>query len=413
MQKKIIALAVAGLVSGAAFAQSNVTIYGQVAAGYEFVHVSSGAAGVNGVNYQRVQDQTSRIGFKGTEDLGSGLKAVWQIESGFDISGNREGVATPGNSGVDGPVTNAGGSGFLGSRNTFVGIAGNFGTVLLGRHDTPYKLAGQKLNVFTGTTADYSGIVGEGSARFDLRANNAIAYITPTFSGFHAAIAHVPAEAAGLAGNFATANGKVGKPSAWSALGVYDNGPVYAALAYEKHNDFNTIGNSAANLPLYLASGNVGDGNSEKAWKVALGYTFAPDTVVGLMYENIKADRATGTTTQDRKDKHWGLFGSYGLGNVVLKAQYLVAKDATGSTIAAGQEDNGAKMWTVGADYNLSKRTAIVAYWAEMKNDAYSTRNFLYGAGGGNLTLSPTSGAATVSRDQDVRVVSVGLRHSF
>lgn len=84
MKKTLIALAVATL-PAAAFA--DVTIYGQIKAGVE--NVDAG-----GVNKTNVDDMGSRIGFKGSEDLGNGLKAIWQVESGFDIDGtNRQGTA--------------------------------------------------------------------------------------------------------------------------------------------------------------------------------------------------------------------------------------------------------------------------------------------------------------------------------
>ncbi len=119
MQKKLIALAIAGLVSAPAFAQSNVTIYG-VADAYmgfgdhganDMAAVSSG--GLSG----------SRIGFRGAEDLGNGLKAVFTYEQGFDLDDSVNSDASQGLGGK--------------ARQSFVGLGGSFGTVSLGRQYAP------------------------------------------------------------------------------------------------------------------------------------------------------------------------------------------------------------------------------------------------------------------------------------
>ena len=115
MQKKIIALAVAGLVSGVAFAQTNVTVYGVVDQG--FAYSSSNAFG-NGTNkFSGLKDgglSGSRFGFKGEEALGNGLKAIFTMEYGKD-------------SDSDSSVANF----FV--RQAFVGLSNNYGTASLGR----------------------------------------------------------------------------------------------------------------------------------------------------------------------------------------------------------------------------------------------------------------------------------------
>ena len=116
MQKKIIALALAGLASSAAFAQTNVTIYGRADMGYVYrggedggVRKADGRSEIaSGVG------SGSRIGFKGTEDLGNGLKAIFQAEFAVNMDEN---------------------SGFAGTRNAYVGLNSNWGTVVAGRLD--------------------------------------------------------------------------------------------------------------------------------------------------------------------------------------------------------------------------------------------------------------------------------------
>ena len=103
MQKKVIALAVAALASSAAFAQTNVTIYGVVDVGQAFVKSSgSDVANTNQGTVGRLDSNSSYIGFKGVEDLGNGLKAIFQYESGFAadtagaLSGARAAAAAAG-----------------------------------------------------------------------------------------------------------------------------------------------------------------------------------------------------------------------------------------------------------------------------------------------------------------------------
>ena len=141
MKKSLIALAVAGsFAAPAAFAATaNVDIYGVMNIAIEDTDVSG--------RDLNVVDNFSRIGFKGSEDLGGGLKAIWQIES--QLSNNaQDGVGGAYDAGTTGDS--------LGNRNTFIGLSGGFGTVLAGRHDTPYKIATGKYDIFGDTIADYN-----------------------------------------------------------------------------------------------------------------------------------------------------------------------------------------------------------------------------------------------------------------
>ena len=85
MQKKLIAMAVAGLASGAALAQSNVTVYGIVDMAY-IRGAADGASSRTFINSGGLSG--SRLGFKGVEDLGNGLKAVFNLEWGMDLGGS-------------------------------------------------------------------------------------------------------------------------------------------------------------------------------------------------------------------------------------------------------------------------------------------------------------------------------------
>ncbi len=329
MKKSLIALAVAGVVSAPAFAAtSNVDIYGVM----NYAIQDTNATGVD----MSIESNVSRIGFKGSEDLGGGLKAIWQIESGID-SGT--------------------GASTLASRNTFVGLAGGFGTVLMGRHDTPYKLGTVSLDIFGDTIADYNAGAQNGGVEsvdlidntHDHRNGQALAYISPTFSGFHVAAAVVMADMAGNIDNGDTID-------ATSITGVYSNGPLFASLSFQ---DAKVL--------------------ESKAWKLGVGYTFG-DTSVGFVYEDLSNDATSGHSSGANDRDSWLVNVKHAMGPIVLKAQY-------------GQVDEGAgvdqDMWALGADYNLSKRTAAYVVYALGDDDSNATN-------GG-----------------DVAGWNVGVKHSF
>jgi predicted porin len=204
MKKSLIALAVLAA-SGASFAQSSVTLYGIA----DLWLGQSEAMGVNSVKQTKIDSggvSTSRFGFKGTEDLGGGLKANFTLEQGFNIDSGAQG--TPG---------------LAFNRYAYVGFSGGFGEVKLGK---------------TGTA--YDDIWGSGNASFDsaLSANNevlksgnynwnpanSIYYSTPTMSGFSGAASYTLGENKSAA---------VDAGAIYSAHVKYEAGPVAAALAYQ------------------------------------------------------------------------------------------------------------------------------------------------------------------------------------
>ncbi|WP_194722578.1 porin, partial [Noviherbaspirillum malthae] len=127
MKKSLIALAVLGTVAGASFAQTNVTVYGVADAG--LARIDNGR--VNTTALQSGQQSGSRIGFRGTEDLGGGLSAIFTLENGFNID--------------DGTL---GQGGRLFGRQAFVGLQGGFGAVKLGRQYNPIRTAVENIDPF-------------------------------------------------------------------------------------------------------------------------------------------------------------------------------------------------------------------------------------------------------------------------
>ncbi len=300
--------------SSSAFAGADV--YGQV-------RISLDKADTAGAAYT-LSDRVSRIGVKGSEDLGGGMSAIYGLE--WDISFVEGSNATgAGNvAGITAATTDT-----FGQRNQFIGLKGGFGTVLAGVHDTPYKLAGSA-DLFGDTAADAQGaaaIIGRtGTASFDMRAQNAIAYISPDYAGFHAAVAVIPGETTTTANDISNAQ---------SVALVYVNGPLKVTYGYEDHD-------SLAN---------------ESAQKINVAYKMG-DLGVGATYEmqDIAGD--------DRKA--YLVSASYGMGPITLLAQH-------------GKADRGAatadlKRTVVGVGYALSKRTnAYVGY--QSSDDAGTDTN--------------------------------------
>lgn len=423
MKRKLIAVALAGLTLAPVVAQAEVTLYGSMRGAFENVRASSdgtlGAAVSPEIQSRsRVSSNSSYIGFKGSENLGNGLAAIWDIRQ--YVSSDQGGGAF-------------GGSG-LG--NTFVGLKSNdYGTVLLGRHDTPYKLTTLKLDPFVDTLGDYNSIIGAvsfknpsigglvttpltpnatagvvsggASGQFDLRATNAIAYVSPTISGFTGAIAYVANEGKANVGTPTSLN-----PYAWSLGLMYDvkldaNQSLYLSYGYEQHNDMGLV---ATGLNVTSTATTTGR-SKDKANKLGIGYTYQ-DLTLGFVYEKIDlSSEVAGAANAEYSRKAYHLSAAYKMGPTTLKAAYAKAdKGSYGGSLGNPVEGLGATQWTIGADYDLSKRTKLFAVYTALDNKSSTAQ-------GGAYDLAPmtTSGGALggISQGNDVKGVSVGIKHDF
>lgn len=376
MQKKIIALAIAAAVSAPAFADtSNVTVYGVANVSYDRTNTGNGDTG-QGFSNNKVSSNTSRLGFKGSEDLGDGLSAIWQIESLIQIDGQTAGGNT------------------LANRNTFAGLSSAAaGTVLMGRHDTPYNISNRKYDLFTDTLADNRSIMGGGTAlttvgaSFNGRQPNVIAYISPAVSGFTGAIAYV----AGAEGQTVSTQTK---GDAWSLAALYGNGPFSANFGYEVHN----IGTAPGTL-------GVGITAKESAWTISGGYKVDAFEINGV-YEKTKDDfggsilaplAAAGSNVLGHKAYY--LSGKYNFGANAVKLAYSNA----GANAATS---TGASQVSVGFDHSLSKRTTVYALYTQLSNKT-----------AGNYSLSPNGTGAPASglvgAGAKPSAVSLGMKHTF
>lgn len=391
MQKKLIVLAIAGLASTAAFAQSNVTIYGTVDATLESVSANSATtSNLSRGNFGRVSSNSSYVGFRGTEDLGDGLKALFQFETGFNAD---TGIYS--------------GSG----RDTFVGINGGFGAVKLGQFTGPTRLIGTKLDLLPGRagigTSD--SVIGRGvspklatasapqasATFFDSRTANTVQYVSPNHNGFSVAVDYAAGETKSLDNATAAkqSNGKTYE------LGLnYANGPWYVGYAHGK-NDYGTNSlagtNSGVDTLLEWESDRLG-----------IGYTFEAGHKLNFIWDRQDQNLSTGASnagiSKDFQKTGYSLQGLYKVsapGSLILA--YTVSKDASGNYLVSNT-DTGAKEITLAYLHALSKRTILKAVWSRISNDPKVAYDFSGGVVGGSF------GAGA-----DPQGIALGVRHAF
>jgi predicted porin len=350
------------LTSSYAAAQgSSVQIYGRLNVAVENMWNSSDANDRSRV-ITRLSNNRSVLGFRGSEDLGDGLKAIFQIE------------------GTLSPDT---GAGSIAARDTRIGLEGKFGTLFGGNWTTPYNSATSGLDPFYPTTAGYMSIMGNGSAAttdnvidtasFDRRQQNSVHYWTPNWNGFSVRMARGLNEEAPVSG---------AKPSLASAAAIYEQGPFYATVAHERHPEYQ------------------GPGRNDRGTKIAAAYRFG-ETRIALAAEKLTYETTTGTLER----KSYYLSATHQVGAHGIRFGFAKAGDGEGSStqkigfIKKGA-DTGATHYTLGYDYNFSKRSSAFAYYTHLKNG----KNGVYDFAINGLGVDPGS---------TLKGIAVGMRHAF
>ena len=341
MQKKLIALAVAGLASTAAFAQTNVTIYGIVDYGYSYRFDARGADSlVNGVSLNKPgsssqlnggQQSGNRLGFKGTEDLGNGLKAVFLMEQGFNLD--------------TGAVQDT--STFF-NRQAYVGLSGNFGTVVGGRLYTPHYTFVSGLDPFgAGTVGRYNNVYSPGAAATGVtggtfmdpvRVDNAIAYISPSFGGFT-----VTAAFSNNAAGADSTNNNAQNNTVYALLGQYTGGALTVGANYHY-----IAGGTSASWMDTIQNFTLGGSYDFKVAKVMALYSWND-----IDYTLNGAGNAT--------INNYMLGATVPFGKFAAKGSYIYSD---GNTSAGGD----AQQIALGVDYNLSKRTNFYSAYSFIDN---------------------------------------------
>lgn len=365
MQKKLIAAAVAGLIAVPALAQTNVTISGRFAAGYQNYKLSGPATGYD--TYNGVSDQSSRLIFNVVEDLGGGLSAWGQL----DYRGSLD----------MGALANSGNSG-MGLRSK------SWGTFTLGRWDVHYhEIAG-------GTNAGTRAGALENVSSFGLmsqvngvtiangtRTPNIMMWDSPNWNGFTARLAYSTG-ATGAEGATNRAAGDPGDGHAWTGAVRYANGPWKAGLSYWSADP---EGSSLA--------GGAGDQRSTRMWG---SYQFAMGLSIGLGWDRSSNDLGAATSRRTA----WYIPINYAFGPHKVYFDYSRANDASNT---AG--NSSGSQWMLGYDYAFSKRTSAGVYYSKVNNSAAGSYD-MFAVGRNGAALATAAG-------EDSRMWYFGLAHNF
>jgi predicted porin len=402
MNKKLMAVAVAGVfaIPGVALAQkSTVEIYGRANLGIDYYSAQGATNGFNDVaGRMRIYDGSSRVGFRGTEDLGSGLRAIFQIETGVNVDNGS-------NTGQGGQANAS--SGFWASRDSFVGLDSNFGRVTFGRQSIYWangvnaQFAANYINTeipwTNGTNLGRISLQGASVARV----SNTLQYTTPTFAGMNLTASYSPQ---------AEANQQ-------SGLGTHNNGRIFGATfrgtwgpIYVQGDWAQVFTNEVVN-----ATGGLTQGKGD-AYKVGASWGYMPGARVGAIWVMTDVNNAFGLVNgvalgDDVHQSGWTINWEHTFGNVQLMAQYGWTGDMSGcSQPTSNCSNSSSDGFMVGARYFLSKRTWVYLSYNQVSNDSNQFADYT----GGAIT-STNQGAATVGNmlGADPKVFALGLFHAF
>jgi predicted porin len=351
MKKSLLALAVLGAFAGAASAQSSVTIYGVVDASID--RIDSGSSST--VALDSGNNAANRIGFKGVEDLGNGLKAEFLLENGFEDNGAAKSV--------DGDV-----GAF--SRLAYVGLGGGFGTVRLGRQNSQIKEAITKFDTF-GSSGMVNGVDFLNGGDVPERVSNQITWISNNYAGFSGSVGYEFGETAG-------------DNSANRGYGVqlgYANGPLGVQFAYQNRNQ------------------NDGAGVDADVKDAILGATYDFGAVkLHAAYGQRKVDAGAeigdlAAAPADYKVRSYMIGATVPFGASKIRAEYIRNDNRD-----IENADNN--VWALSYTYALSKRTTLYATYVRVSNDDNSQLG-VGGPGGVDTAGENGSGAA------------IGVQHNF
>lgn len=367
MKKTLIALA-AVAATGAAMAQSSVTIYGVVDVGFTSIN-NSGVGSTDNTGLTSSNMTTNRLGFRGTEDLGGGLKAKFEVETSL--------VA-------DAPAASS-----IGDRGAWVGLSGGFGEIRLGREYSTTFWSGFLFSPFgAGGVGNGFGVANRVLAynatgqvtNAAIWNNNSITYSTPRISGFQGHAQYVFDEVAG-------AN------NAGRSMGLrlnYSGGPLSAELAYSDTDGGATV----ATTPVLALTTSA----AHKSVVGGVAYDFGVARVMANFGQEKASVQATGASIAKLTNYEIGVVAPVGPGR--LRASYNQTKvDVTALAV-----DPKISKFALGYIYDLSKRTAVYATVASLKNKNNPTAANNLALGGPATTAAP-NGRSTG--------YNIGISHTF
>ena len=396
-----LAIAAALILSAPARADNaNVTVYGQANVSYDMINTgtASGIGASAGVSSSRVSSNSSRLGLKGSNELGSGWSALWQMEATVG--------ADTGATGSAGTIAGASArSTRLFDRDTYLGVSNaGWGKLLAGRHDTPYKMSTRRLDVFADGIADNRSLMGTTvlggvvTETFDTRLSNQISYLSPDLGGFSIAIGYV---------NLAESNTDASQDdvSSLSVAGMYEQDPVYVSFAYEAHNTTLKETSTAAKA--------VKIGAGYKLGILDLGFAYEKSTDELGNMDPYDADPNSagynpcgGMAVAANCSGHGTMYFSAKLS--ITEADAFKLAYSRAGQVGEASTGTGAIQFSMGIDHKINERTTVYGLYTSLKNDKLAEYGLSNAASSGVYSVN-TSGAGGASPS----AFSFGLRHSF
>ena len=385
----------------AAHAQSSVTLYGIVDNGIAWQNNSSGTSAISG-GHSKVQMSTgvwagSRFGLKGSEDLGGGTKAIFQLEAGVNTANGSS------------QWTNG-----IFTRQAWVGLTNStYGTLTAGRQYTAYYTLLSPYSPTTWLTGYYGAHPGDiDSLDTSYRANNSLVYMSPKFYGF----------TVGGSYSFGGVAGATNRGSTWSAAIQYLNGPAGIAVGYQRINNATLGGGVGANSTAQNGLDTNGNGaeqavssinggyktaQSQQRLAVTAGYQFTPAWDISVSYSNVQYIRARCRHSATRPSS-------------IRQAPCCTGRHRRSGTSRQATRTRRQRNRTVfrpakyqvtlSQYYSLSKRTGLYAVEAYQ----HASGNTISGLTGGivNATTSIGDGVGAGSKQNQIGL-GVGLIHRF
>jgi len=367
MKKTLVALAALASV-GTAFAAghaaapaSSVTLFGIVDAGMTNLNKNAAGASFTGMTTSNVA--SSQFGMRGSENIGGGLRAIFELTADID----------PNNGSFDTTAANSINSGTLFRRGSYVGLAGGFGQVTLGRRLNPFIIGAAGDQVHSGNSTATARAAAMGYA--DFWTKNAVTYVSPNMGGLTVHAQY----------GFSNAAGRSGDGTMSSLVAVYGQGPLSVTAGYEKIDGGLTAAEVAATSGVSTVVSAPAVGKKEAQF-ITGRYAMGPVTI-GAGFYQVKGAIAAGSATTSSRD------GS------TVTVGYTFSKQASASVSYADYE--GTKVGTVQGRYILSPRTSLYALYNDIDNGTVTT-------------FVPSWGARANPRPANRQsALSAGVIHSF
>ena len=346
---KKIAIASAIALASITAAHAAPTVYGKVLLTGEYTDVDDKTAKNDDTSSTKLVSNSSRIGFRGEDDLTDTTKLVYQLEYGIDVDADSNARKT---------------NQQFYSRNTFIGLAHNtMGTILAGRHDTPFKLTKGSVDVFN----DYDNVALGKLMAGEQRVDNVIAYKSPTLVG-------TPVTFLGAVSLDECSQNDDDKCLVTAAVPATGTTPAKPAVYRDKKNAYSAMVNYDQN-GVYIGLGydNSVYGNDTSGWRVAGSLDMGKMNMVdGLTLGALYQDYDFNT---DDNEQSWLLSGKYKIGATpwAVKAQYIDTSNQS------GVKDRDATEVALGAEYSFNKATKGHLYAAQIDTDNVSDRTIVGG----------------------------------